>query len=1003
MKKFFNLCFFTWITATAMGQVQHAINLPSPTPYTIVSRDANSRVWEKTTYEVSPSGEIVPQVHRYTELGTGLCYQQNGQWVDSQEQINLQPDGTASATQGQHQAYFPADIGNGVIKLITADGVELQSQPTGLFYDDGSNTVFFAELTNSMGQLIDANQVIYTNAFAGIDADLLYTFRKSGFEQDVIFREQPPTPEQFGLSSANTRIQLLTEFFDTPAPTEMADPVGSQDGLRDTTLTFGAMEMTHGRAFLGSLSNRSHNLHDVPVYKSWTTVDGRSFLVEQVPYPELSSQLGALPAANAVSLRNSILNKVSAKRLLPPIRPAKKVIGSIQLTKNDTFQKRGVILDYFLVNSNYENFTFQADTTYYLTNGFTLGGTVTFEGGTVIKCGDEAGLFLDSFTTVNCQTGPYRPAIFTSVNDNTVGEQISGSTGTPTFQDDVWDLWIAITNFDIHDCRFSYASGGIIEYFTSGATINLTNCQFMNEDVAVQGANLGLYNVLIGCNSNILSQITNSDDADEAQVYLESTNFTAENVTADNGYAFIEADDPSATLAMTNCLVTRQPLLSSYGYTITPLSNAVVCLPSSSTQIYQPVGSGNYYLTNGSAYRGVGTANIDQNLLTDLAQKTTYPPTVFSNTTIPYATNFMPQAQRDNSGENVDLGYHYDPIDYVFGGVSALANLSFTNGTVMGWFGSSVYGIALSNSVSATFNGTATSPCVDAHYTTVQEGGNQVWADYGSQAGILANGTIANDTNISSIVNAQFTHFMGMTFEAQFCRDYTSLIIFNARNCEFNSGSQGAYGIHDNFTNCLFNGTPLVVQADLTSVSALIMENCTMRESYILTSHWSGATWPVWITNSAYDGTDLSQMDSPSGGSSYIQCDYNAFVTNDTQLPFEGSHTVIVTNYNWESSWLGNYYLPTNSLLINAGNTTADQLGLYHFTTQTNQVPETNSIVDIGYHYVATDDNGNPLDSNGDGVPDYLEDAAGNGSGNWDTTLFLNVIITQPRNGSTLP
>ena len=52
---------------------------------------------------------------------------------------------------------------------------------------------------------------------------------------------------------------------------------------------------------------------------------------------------------------------------------------------------------------------------------------------------------------------------------------------------------------------------------------------------------------------------------------------------------------------------------------------------------------------------------------------------------------------------------------------------------------------------------------------------------------------------------------------------------------------------------------------------------------------------------------------------------------------------------------------------------------MYHFTTQTNQVPGTDSVVDIGYHYVATDTNGVPLDTNSDGIPDYLEDANGNG------------------------
>jgi hypothetical protein len=157
----------------------------------------------------------------------------------------------------------------------------------------------------------------------------------------------------------------------------------------------------------------------------------------------------------------------------------------------------------------------------------------------------------------------------------------------------------------------------------------------------------------------------------------------------------------------------------------------------------------------------------------------------------------------------------------------------------------------------------------------------------------------------------------------------------------------------------------------------------------------------VWIQNSAFEGTDMSQMDNPSTN---IYCDYNSFLTSTNQLTDEGTNTVVVTNgYNWESSWFGSFYLPTNSPLIIAGSTTANLVGLDHFTTQTNQVPEGTNIVDIGYHYVATDQNGIPLDSNGDGIPDYLEDPAGNGSGNWDTTLFLKVLITRPQNGSTLP
>jgi hypothetical protein len=186
---------------------------------------------------------------------------------------------------------------------------------------------------------------------------------------------------------------------------------------------------------------------------------------------------------------------------------------------------------------------------------------------------------------------------------------------------------------------------------------------------------------------------------------------------------------------------------------------------------------------------------------------------------------------------------------------------------------------------------------------------------------------------------------------------------------------------------------------------------------------YMGRSSPVtWlIENSSFDGAALAWSDS--GGTTTI--DHNAYNTNNlswTNYPYFNGYTihgtnevvgatdVMVTNYNWETSWFGNFYLPTNSPLFEKGSTNANLLGLYHFTIWTNQMVEGTNIVTIGYHFVATDTNGIPLDSNGDGIPDYLEDANGNGivdSGEigWDLTndVGLTVTITQPPNGSTLP
>ena len=73
-------------TVTANRPISGSAN---DTPYVVAERDANSRVWQRTTYAQDASGQTVTNVHQYTELATGMNYQKDNQWVESQDQIEV--------------------------------------------------------------------------------------------------------------------------------------------------------------------------------------------------------------------------------------------------------------------------------------------------------------------------------------------------------------------------------------------------------------------------------------------------------------------------------------------------------------------------------------------------------------------------------------------------------------------------------------------------------------------------------------------------------------------------------------------------------------------------------------------------------------------------------------------------------------------------------------------------------------------------------------------------
>jgi hypothetical protein len=274
----------------------------------------------------------------YTELGTGMYYQENGQWLESEEKIEITPTG-AAATKGAHKVTFAPNINTiGAINLTTPDGKQLRSHVLGLSYFDPvtGKSAMIAEIKDSIGVLHAPNRIIYPDAFTDIKADIRYTYTKAGFEQDVILQEQLPSPAEYGLDPETTRLEVLTEFVDPPQPNKTARLL--RNGAKDETLDFGAMRIGRGNAFSLSASNSPPSVGNsrtftgaTAIQRTWTKLDGRDFLIEEVSYRNVKKEIDQLPAAKDRAAAKTSKKQASLKRRIPSHREARVENKKIQV------------------------------------------------------------------------------------------------------------------------------------------------------------------------------------------------------------------------------------------------------------------------------------------------------------------------------------------------------------------------------------------------------------------------------------------------------------------------------------------------------------------------------------------------------------------------------------------------------------------------------------------------------------------------------------------------
>jgi hypothetical protein len=360
-------------------------------------------------------------------------------------------------------------------------------------------------------------------------------------------------------------------------------------------------------------------------------------------------------------------------------------------------------------------------------------------------------------------------------------------------------------------------------------------------------------------------------------------------------------------------------------------------------------------------------------LLSELRRRTTWPPLLFPSNVTVGNTNLIitPKVERDDGLP--DLGYHYAPLDMVLGSVQFTnSSILITNGASVGTFTLSPdnYGIGLGNNARMFSEGSPTNLNYIVRYNCVQEQGNTNWGAYVGPSIAL--------TPVSAINAPQarfrFTGWSIMARDTDHVHGYDNDLDFAVPfiDCQFQGGSVSSVRPVINLTNCLFENVAVSLSDAGYTVDAGFRHNTFVGGTNCF-DPIGGGTWT--LKDNLFDGTSLYTNNSG------LTHSYNAYTASlkRFQPPNVSDVVLAVTNVTYETGALGRFYLPIDSPLLNkASNTNAANIGLYHFTCTANQVKETNSQADIGFHYVATTNNV-PVDTDNDCLPDYVEDANGNG------------------------
>ncbi|HEY9171626.1 MAG TPA: hypothetical protein VI136_05005, partial [Verrucomicrobiae bacterium] len=357
----------------------------------------------------------------------------------------------------------------------------------------------------------------------------------------------------------------------------------------------------------------------------------------------------------------------------------------------------GFVLDWVIEVVSQTDYTFVGSETYLVSGSVNLAGTTTLEGGTVVKYAKNAGAQL-TLAALNCQTAPGRPAIFTAADDNTVGFDIGGSTGAPAgdYADTALRFWSdtppvtwGLTNFRIAYAQQAiHASAAAFSLFLEhGQIVHCSNGvrlpgqgQTVLKNVLLGDVHYGLNDLLY---ANIAAQhVTFAGPADSPRFlasvrpgYGPTVLLNLKNSVLAKLDAFVVGDSPSLSGEYNGFYQTPTPF-GSPAFT-----------PPGGVNPFVNGGAGDYYLAANSGFQNQGGATLSSGLAEALRQRTTAPPTSLGPDTWTTEQTFCRRAIRDDDNA-LDLGYHYEALDYLFHDLQTTKTVRLEGGVAVGVRGS---------------------------------------------------------------------------------------------------------------------------------------------------------------------------------------------------------------------------------------------------------------------------------------------------------------------------